>query len=232
VIAASQSPTRPAIRVAAWWSALAVAVLVLAELTDNVVDHDGLTRLDVPWHQWVVDHRTAGLTGLMQAISAAGSTAVLAVVAVVVAGWLAWRRHWRQAVLVGVTTGGAGLLVPLLKNLVDRPRPPVADRLMVEASWSYPSGHALGATAVIGVLTVVAVASVSRQAARVAVAALGVLLIVAIGVSRVYLGVHWPSDVLAGWLVGGLWLAVCRALASRWRVRNQHRPTVGTEKAR
>ena len=231
MIAVRQSAARPALRIG-WWSTLVVAIVLLGELTDNVIDHDGLTRVDAPWHRWVVDHRVTGLSEVMRAISAAGSTAVLAVVATVVAGWLAWRRLWPRAVLVGVTTAGAGLLVPLLKNLVDRPRPPVADRLIVETSWSYPSGHALGATSVIGVLTIVVVASVSRRAARAAATALGVLLIAAIGISRVYLGVHWPSDVLAGWLVGGLWLAFCHALASRWRYRNQPRPTVESEKVR
>jgi membrane-associated phospholipid phosphatase len=110
--------------------------------------------------------------------------------------------------------------VPLVKNVVDRPRPPVADRLVVETNWSYPSGHSLGATAVIGVLTVIVLTRVTGRLARIAVAALGVLLVVAIGVSRVYLGVHWPSDVLAGWLIGGLWLAVCHTLVirrPRWR---------------
>lgn len=205
---------------------MVIVVLALTELTDNVADHDGLTRLDGPWHRWLVDHRSPGLTMVMDGVSTAGSTAVLAIVAVVVSGWLAWRRRWPEAVLVGLTTAGAGLLVPLLKNLVDRPRPPVTDRLMVETSWSYPSGHSLGATAVVGALTLVAVVSVSRWFVRVALVACGVLLIAVIGFSRIYLGVHWPSDVLAGWLVGGLWLAVCHTLVARTRARRAHRREV------
>lgn len=228
VIAANPAISRPAVRIVALWSALVVAVLVLAELTDNVVDHDGVTRLDRPWHRWVLDHRSPGLNRLMEGVSTVGSTAVLAAVAVLVAAWLVWRRRWEQAVLVGVATGGAGLLVPLIKNLVDRPRPPMADRLMVETSWSYPSGHSLGATAVIGALTVVA-ATATRGVARAAAVALGLLLVAAIGVSRIYLGVHWPSDVFAGWLVGGLWLAVCRVLTSRWPGANGRPPSVTVE---
>jgi undecaprenyl-diphosphatase len=205
-----------------WWSVLALTGLVIAELTDNVVDHDGLTRLDAPWHRWVVAHRSPGLTWLTTGISALGSTMVLAAVALCVAAWLAWRRHWSQAVLVGMVTGGAGLLVVLVKNIVDRPRPPVADRLVVETNWSYPSGHSLGATAVIGVLTIIALTWVSGRVARAAVVTLGVLLVVAIGVSRFYLGVHWPSDILAGWLIGGLWLAVCHTLITHRPKRHPH----------
>lgn len=225
--ASSQSSSRPTAWVVGWvvgW--IVVAGLAIGELTDNVLDHDGVSRVDQPWHQWFVTHRAPALTRLAEGISAVGGTTVLAVLALCVAGWLAWRREWQHAVLVGVATGGAGLLVPLLKNLVDRPRPPVVDRLMVETSWSYPSGHSLGATAVLGVLTMVAVARLSQRLARVAVVAAGVLLIVMIGVSRLYLGVHWPSDVVAGWLVGGLWLLVCRAITSRWPGPNRLRNTV------
>jgi undecaprenyl-diphosphatase len=206
--------------------ALVLVGLVLAELTDNVFDHDGLTVVDRPWHQWIVAHRSPVLTQLANGVSTLGSTTVLAVLAGCVAAWLAWRRQWAQAILVGVTTGGAGLLVPLAKNVVGRPRPPVADRLMVETSWSYPSGHSLGAAAVVGVLTVVLVSRLAGRAVRAVVIAAGVLVVVAIGLSRVYLGVHWPSDVLAGWLLGGLWLAICCALTSRWQVANRPLPTL------
>ena len=197
--------------------AVVMLVLLFAELTDNVVDRDGLTAVDQPWHLWVIEHRTPWLTTVMNVVSLVGTTAVLAVLALLVTGWLAVRRRWPDAVLVAVTTAGAGVLVPLVKNLVARPRPPVADRLVVETNWSYPSGHSLGATAVVGVLTVVLVARLDKRTARVLAMAAAVVLVAAIGVGRVYLGVHWPSDVLAGWLVGGLWLAICHALTSRWR---------------
>jgi undecaprenyl-diphosphatase len=200
---------------------LLVAVVGLVQLTDNVVDHDGLTAIDLPWHEWFVAHRTPVLTGVMYVVSFLGQTVVLAVLAACAVEWLIVRRERRHAVLVAVTTLGAALLVLLLKHIVARVRPPVADRLMVETSWSYPSGHSLGATAVLGVLAVVATARLTRRLHRVLVRAAVGLLVAAIGVSRVYLGVHWPSDVLAGWLVGGLWLAICLVLTSRWRRRER-----------
>jgi undecaprenyl-diphosphatase len=198
----------------------AVLVLLFAEVTDNVVDHDGLTAVDRPWHWWAVEHRAPVLTPLMEAFSTIGDTVVLAALAALVTEWLVVKRRRADAVLVAATTVGAAVLVPLIKNLVARPRPPVADRLVTETNWSYPSGHSLGATAVLGVLTVVLVARLVTRVARVLAVAAAVVLVGAIGVSRVYLGVHWPSDVLAGWLVGGWWLAICHALTSRWRRSN------------
>ncbi|GAB1514020.1 hypothetical protein JCM33774_60620 [Actinophytocola sp. KF-1] len=204
--------------------AVACVVSAVAELTDNVVDHDGLTVLDRPWHRWLVDHRTPGLNRVMEWVSVVGGTVVLAVLAAVVAGWLLLRRQRADAVLVAVTTAGAALLVPVIKHVVARP--PGADRLVVEASASYPSGHGVCACAVLGVLTVVLVARLTSRVLRVAAIVVGVLAVAAIGVSRVYLGVHWPSDVLAGWLFGGLWLMVCLAFTSYWRRPNAPLPTL------
>jgi membrane-associated phospholipid phosphatase len=130
--------------------AVVVLALLFAEVTDNVVDHDGLTMVDRPWHRWVVEHRAPVLTPLLDAFSTIGDTAVLAVLAALVISWLAVRRQGPDAVLVAATTAGAAALVPLIKNVVARPRPPVADRLVTETNWSYPSGHTLGATADLG----------------------------------------------------------------------------------
>jgi membrane-associated phospholipid phosphatase len=211
-----------------WAACLTIAVVLLLVLTDNVVDHDGLTAVDRPWHAWAVAHRSPALTGVMYVISFLGRTIVLGVIASCVVVWLAVRRQAAHAVLVAAAAVGAFLLVPLLKHVFVRERPPVADRLAVEASWSYPSGHSLDSAAVLGALLVVAIAVSTRRAVRVLVAVAVIVLVVAIGVSRVYLGVHWPSDVLAGWLTGGLWLAFCLVLTSRWPGLNHRPPTLGT----
>jgi membrane-associated phospholipid phosphatase len=205
---------------------LVIGVICLVVLTDNVVDHDGLTVIDRPWHQWAVAHRSPALTTVMSMVSFLGRTVVLGVLATAAVCWLLARRHVAHAVLVAAAALGAFLLVPLLKHVFSQQRPPVADQLTVETSWAYPSGHSFGSAAVLGALAVMAVVRLRRPAARVLVATAAAVLVLAIGVSRVYLGVHWPSDVLAGWLAGGLWLAFCLVLTSRWPRSNRHPPTL------
>jgi membrane-associated phospholipid phosphatase len=191
-----------------WGACLALGAALVA-VTAGVLG--GLTAIDRPWHDWLVAHRTPALTAALKIVTHAGSTVVLAAVALGVCGWLFAHGRRRAAALVFVVTAGALLLGPLTKPLVDRARPPVADQLVTVTSSAYPSGHALASAAVLGVFAVVA----GWRTARLVVAA-AVLLVAAVGVSRVYLGVHWPSDVLGGWLAGALWLAGCHAVAPSW----------------
>jgi undecaprenyl-diphosphatase len=128
--------------------------------------------------------------------------------AMAVALLLRSRRHV-EAVTVAVAALGAGALVVGFKHLYGRARPPVTDQLVVQTNASLPSGHALGSMVVLGVLAVVGVLHIQRPAIRAGVVGLAVVLIAAIGLSRIYLGVHWITDVLTGWLLGGAWLAVC-----------------------
>ncbi|MDN5750145.1 MAG: phosphatase PAP2 family protein, partial [Pseudonocardia sp.] len=130
-----------------------------------------------------------------------------------------WRRGRRaDAVFVGGAMAGGVLLFRGLKILIDRPRPPAAVQVIAENNESLPSGHATMATVVVGSLVVLAWAG--RGALGRVLTATGALLwIGAVGLTRVYLGVHWFSDVVAGWLVGAAWLAVCAATWSWWRRR-------------
>lgn len=202
---------------------LGALVLAIAVLTASL---GGLVALDVAARDWLIGHRSPALTAVMTAFTTIGSSLVLGTVAFGLAVWLAAARRRREAVLVGGTAAGALVLGPLLKSLVERARPDEG-HLVLANSWAYPSGHSLTSAAVVGVLTVLAASHLAARRARVAVLAAAVLLVVAIGVSRVYLGVHWPTDVLAGWLIGALWLSVCLLLydrSARERVRSGSPP--------
>lgn len=115
-----------------------------------------------------------------------------------------YRKNKRLAI-AGVVAGATFALNSLLKLLIQRDRPETADFLAVH-SFSFPSGHASSTVVIFGLLAVILWQVLPRVWARVVVGAL-VLLVVAVGISRVYLGAHYPSDVVAGWVVGGLGLA-------------------------
>jgi membrane-associated phospholipid phosphatase len=190
--------------------ALASGVLAVASvaLTYAVIGHNALAGLDGGWRDAVIAHRTSFLTEVMVSASRFGSVPSLIVIVLVAAGLLAWRRRGADAALVLVSTAGVLLLGPVLKEIIDRERPGVADHIVLVNSLSYPSGHSLDSMGVIGLLTVLAVRAAPGPSRRVCVVAVGVLLVGIVGFSRVYLGVHWPTDVLGGWLVGMLWIAL------------------------
>ncbi|XXF77573.1 phosphatase PAP2 family protein [Myxococcaceae bacterium GXIMD 01537] len=146
--------------------------------------------------------------------SALGGAPVLALVTVAVCGLLALVRHWRSlALVVGATLGGT-LLNVALKHLFARPRPTVVPHLTEVASASFPSGHAM--LSAIVYLTLGALLAQLTEHRRLRFYALGwaVLLTLLIGLTRVYLGVHYPTDVLGGWVAGLAW-ALLAALVAR-----------------
>ncbi len=170
-----------------------------------------------------IDARSGGLTTLATVITNAGSTAVMGLLAVLVGGWLLRRRRGVDATFVVGTMAGASALFTGVKRLLDRPRPPLTDRLVSVSNESLPSGHATMAVAVLGSLVVLAWHG-RRARTRVAMVAAVVLWTGAVGLTRVYLGVHWFSDVLAGWLLGAAWLALCAAAWSWYRSRTSPSP--------
>ncbi|MCT2583715.1 phosphatase PAP2 family protein [Actinophytocola gossypii] len=190
-----------------------VGLLFAAAVALTAFAHD-VTDLDTAVRQWALGHRAAGLTTAATVVTTIGGSLVLAPVAVAVALVLAVRGRRSDALLVSATTLGALVLGPLLKAVIERPRPR-EDHLVVVDSFAYPSGHSLTSMAVLGVLTALAVRHLTVRAARATAVAAGAFLIAAVGVSRVYLGVHWPTDVLAGWLVGATWLTVCLIVVGR-----------------
>jgi undecaprenyl-diphosphatase len=209
-------------------AALAVVLLGLAAivLTQAVVHHGALTGLDGPFRDWVIDHRSGFWTEVMVSASRFGSTPSLIVIVLATGAWLVWKGRRADALLVVAGSAGALALGPVLKALVERPRPALSDHVVFVNSWSYPSGHSLNSMAVLGLLTVLAVRARPGAPRRTLWAVLGAFLVAVVGFSRVYLGVHWPSDVLAGWLIGVLWLTVCFTAAGLARGNTRTSGTV------
>ncbi len=149
-------------------------------------------------------------------VTALGGGIVLAIVVVIVAGMLIVQRLWLTAAAIVAASVTGNLVVELVKLQIGRPRPDIVPHLVTVSHMSFPSGHS--ANSAIVYLTLAGLASqVTRdRATRAYLLVVAILLVGAIGCSRVYLGVHWPSDVLAGWSFGtlwalGWWLATARA---------------------
>ncbi|MEV6393046.1 phosphatase PAP2 family protein [Nocardia xishanensis] len=194
-------------------------------LTRNVLDSTGLATMDPEVSGWAVENRNGVLTPAAHMVSNCGDTLSMTILATLVCVALLSVRDRRRAALVAVTALGAGLIIVIAKRLVGRERPPVTDRLAVENSLSYPSGHSTGTFVVVGIVAIVLIPMLRRAIVRVGAALVALLFVAAVGASRVYLGVHWPTDVLAGWSIGALWILLCLAVFRypAWR----HVATVG-----
>jgi undecaprenyl-diphosphatase len=197
----------------------AVVLGLAAQLTHDAIDGGGITRIDEPVTDWVIDHRIGWLNPVIRTLTDFGGVAAMTALTIVACAWFGVRRHWARllttaAVGVGIAVIGSGL-----KSAIGRHRPPAIDQLVTETSPSFPSGHTMGSTAVVGVLAAMVVLSPCGRMARVAAVAVAALFAVVIGLTRIYLGVHWATDVLAGWSIGLIWLALCLGPYLWWRAR-------------
>lgn len=154
------------------------------------------------------------------AISALGAPVTMLVLSLAIAGALLARRRTIAAVGTLLIAGSGGLLDVALKAAVHRPRPPGAERVLVHASWSFPSGHAMGSLIGYGLLCYcLGVYTRCRRGPFTLVTASALMIVSAVGLSRIELGAHYPSDVLGGWLIGALWLGLGVALLRQAEAR-------------
>ncbi len=189
----------------------ALAVWALSGLLDAVLDNDLLVRWDLSVETWFHLHATATGLAIFNLITRLGSPGVI-VVALLVSLYL-WRAgtHLMLWLWLGTNIGGA-MIEYVLKTTVHRSRPQYAAAYLHGHSYSFPSGHTMGST-VCYVLLAYLVASHPRTPpfARRLASIVSITLVAAIGFSRLYLGVHYPSDVLGGLLAGIAWLSACAA---------------------
>jgi undecaprenyl-diphosphatase len=194
-----------------------VCTAVFAALTWYVVARLPVTHLDRRLQAFVVGHRTPWLNALLETWTRLGSTTVLVPVLLAVSVRLVWRRRDLYAVAyLWTALLGAMLLDQVFKHAIGRARPPVAAMLTPAGGYAYPSGHAIQAITIWGILAALAVADRGRCTRALLLATAG-LVIVLVGVSRIYLGVHWFTDVVGGYALGATWLTVLLAVRLRWR---------------
>jgi undecaprenyl-diphosphatase len=203
-------------------AALAGVVLcltLLGERTEDVLERH--VSYDPAVTGFAVSHRFGALTEVMRAITWLGSPAILVPLIVAIgATFLIRRRDARPGIALFAAFVGAMLLSDLGKAVVDRARPPHRLSLVSAGGTAFPSGHATQAMAVYAMVAILASLGATRRRQLLAWSGAGAVVLL-VGVSRIYLGVHWLSDVVAGYALGGLWVSILAAAAVLWTTRSR-----------
>jgi membrane-associated phospholipid phosphatase len=183
--------------------------VIAGTLLAKVAGHSWLGRADAGVDRWLAGDRTDDLDTVTLVATQAGGTPVIGALAVLtVAGAaLRWRR-WRGPVLVGAAVLGEVLIFVTITTLVDRPRPPVPHLDAAPPTSSFPSGHTAATIVLYGGWAVLAHEHSRSALVRGLLTALAIILPVAVGFARLYRGMHFPTDVIAGALLGLAWLAL------------------------
>jgi undecaprenyl-diphosphatase len=196
------------------------ALFFFSWLAEEVFEGDTI-RFDEGVRAFINQHASPALTSLMRFITLFGSTIFILAVGICVVLYFI-RIKWRHAALLfTITIAGALVLNGTLKLLFHRARPEPFFGIVPPASYSFPSGHALYSLCFYGTLAVLTGTHLQSLAARLAIRVAAVSLILLIGISRIYLGVHYPSDVLAGYMAAFIWVMAV-ALGDHWLRRQTH----------
>ena len=201
---------------------LTASAWVFGALAEDVVEGD--THVDTRLANWLHERATPALTEFFEAVTFLGNVPVLFAVTAL-AAFVLWRMRERNELhLLVLAVAGAEILTVGLKLGFRRERPFFSDPLATENTYSFPSGHSSVSLAVYGTLGFIAARHLPTVASRLAVLAAAATLVLLIGFSRLYLGVHFLTDVIAGFSLGLAWVSLCSILL-HLRVRLKRRQT-------
>jgi membrane-associated phospholipid phosphatase len=189
--------------------ALTGAVAVFVVIAEDVTGGGGIARFDLAFAQALRDTATPGWDQFFAGVSWFGAGMVLAIATAIVAVRLLLTGNRRLAAVWIAAQAGGGVLNLILKETFARTRPHFADPLLAASSWSFPSGHAMGTFILVGFGCYLLLRNRRSWTTAAVVATLALAWGVAMAFSRLYLGVHYASDVLAGAIAGVAWVAVC-----------------------
>jgi undecaprenyl-diphosphatase len=191
------------------------ALTILGCLLGNLIGTLLTARFDAPIVQYVAAHRVAELTRAMKGTTTIGNDLYVWIVVFMGGAILTWlTQSWRPLILLALVMLGAVSLNLLVKQAVARTRPPSLLWAIPANGWSFPSGHATESAAVYRTLAYLFAYTQRGRGVKSVTYAVGIAAPLLIGISRVYLGVHWPTDVIAGWALGGAWSATVLASSS------------------
>ncbi len=209
---------RLGVRLGAGALVLIAAAWIFGGIAEDVVTGDRLTLLDAEVAQWLHRHATPLLTTWMLAVTHLHSTVAVTAYGLLAAAFLWRRRAWRTLATVATCMAGGLLLNVLMKLAFHRARPVFEEPLLTLSTYSFPSGHVAGSTILYGLAVVWVFGHTRRRSWRVFAVAAALAAIALVAFSRMYLGVHYLSDVSAAFAEGVAWLALClSAFAAFWR---------------
>ena len=156
------------------------------------------------------------MEGALLDLTAIGGTTVLGLMIVAITGFLLLQTRYRTACVVFVTSLSGELLNAVMKHAFNRPRPTIVPHLRVVFSTSFPSGHAMESAIVYLTLAAMLMRASDTRLTKLYILGIAVMLTALVGISRVYLGVHYPTDVIGGWIIGFKWASICWLVAQRF----------------
>jgi membrane-associated phospholipid phosphatase len=192
-----------------WLGVCLLLLFGLAQLAEEVLEREAFT-FDEAILLWINQFTNPGLDQIVLTVTRLGNPGTVIPLTCIGFCWLWWRWQHRVAVIFAINCIGGAVLSTGLKLFFNKPRPQLWPQLITENTGSFPSGHALGSMVLYGFSAYLLAQRFPGQKRVIYTAA--VLLIGGIGLSRLYLGVHWPTDVLAGYSIGFLWISVCIGL--------------------
>jgi undecaprenyl-diphosphatase len=199
----------------------ATMTFTLGAISEDIRNREPLTVADAQLSTWLHTHQTPLLTSAMFVVTWLGSGAIASCIAVPFVICFVKRRRFYWLAAFASSIYGGMLLNRILKYMFQRPRPHFDDPLLSLSSYSFPSGHTMTATVVFGVLAAYLFATTQNWRRRVVIVLVASFLILLVGFSRIYLAVHYLSDVLGAMAEGLAWLALCLTMVySFWRRRH------------
>jgi membrane-associated phospholipid phosphatase len=217
-------PARLGLQLAAGALVLIAAAWLFGAIAEDVVTGDRITVVDAALTQWLHRHATPAMTRWVLVVTNLHSTLAISCYSVLVGLYFAFTRHWRRVATLFVCAAGGLTLNVLMKLAFHRARPVLDHPLLTLSSYSFPSGHVAGSTVFYGLGMLFLFTRVHRWVPRIAIAAGALLAVALVAFTRVYLGVHFLSDVAAAFAEAVAWLAISlTALDAYWRRRDRPR---------
>ncbi|MFB6364797.1 phosphatase PAP2 family protein [Paenibacillus elgii] len=185
-----------------------LSILIFIKFAHDLQENQ-LERFDRTYIDWIQSYISPELTVWMKGITELGSFQTLFILLLVSVSLMVWRKKKWEALFFMVAVTGGALFNQLLKQIFERQRP-MLHWIVEETGYSFPSGHSMASIVFYGMLAMLLLMFVKSPVLKLLIAVTAGCLVIMIGVSRIYLGVHYPSDVAAGFAAGAAWLTVCR----------------------